>query len=313
MHRYGCAVLLSCVLAASALAAEDQDKKSSQAGEAASQKKADPPAKPAQPAKITVKTPAAPAPRVNVGPGTQIGVTPGQIGVTAPGARVGVTPGSRVDVAPGARIGTTPVPRGRHGDVHDGGAYDRMPPGVGVYMPMPLPSTAQPAEKPPAYGNVPAPAPAAPAAVAIPAYDTGEEKKPAAPPPAKETEPQPLAAAPATATPATATPLPVPLAGRYAGMQGRTMHTWEFRPDGTFEHAWTQPGAPAGNATVEAGSYSMIGPYLDLAVWGRATTRSALPARTGTPHIRRVRFGMLGPGAGNAIVLDGVVLKPQNE
>ena len=87
------------------------------------------------------------------------------------------------------------------------------------------------------------------------------------------------------------------------------MHTWEFRPDGTFEHAYTAGG---GNAIVEAGTFSMMGPYLTLAVWGRAASASGAPAR-GSQQMRRHRLGMLGPGAGNAIMLDGLMLKPQNE
>ena len=88
------------------------------------------------------------------------------------------------------------------------------------------------------------------------------------------------AGAPRTPPPAGAAPppalLPAQLSGRFAGIQGRTMHTWEFRPDGTFEHAWTASG---GNAVVEAGTYSVMGPYLTLAVWGRAASASAPPAR----------------------------------
>lgn len=178
-----------------------------------------------------------------------------------------------------------------------------------VYAPMPVPAPAQAEPAPPAFGNVASPAPPAPGSVAVPAYDPGDAKpaEPAPQPPDAKAiapknddagAPQPVAVSPQ-------------LSGRFSGMQGQTLHTWEFRPDGSFEHAWTARVPATGDANLEAGTFSVVGPYLTLVVWGRAGTRSAAPAR-GAQQVRRHRIGMLGPGAGNAIMLDGMMLKPQN-
>ena len=334
MRRFACTVLFTCGLliclaAQSHAYYQGKTKESSQAGAAEDATKSKSQTAPATPAKTTVKpaTRPAPTPKVNVtaprvGVKTpQIGVTSPQIGVKAP--QIGVTAPQIGVTAPQVRgtspqIGGTaqPLPRGTRGTGYD--QYDGVPrgAGMGVYVPMPVPPR-EAEDAPPAYGNVPAPAPSAPAAAGIPAYDAGDAK-PKDPAAGEFAMPVPTAAkddagAPRTPPPAGAAPppalLPAQLSGRFAGIQGRTMHTWEFRPDGTFEHAWTASG---GNAVVEAGTYSVMGPYLTLAVWGRAASASAPPARGSQQQVRRHRLGMLGPGAGNAIMLDGLMLKPQD-
>ncbi len=324
MRRFACTVLFTCGLLVF-LAAQSLAYYQKATAEESAKSRADqtPPA-----AKSTAKTPPpkTPAPKVNVKAPQinvrtpQVGVSGAQIGVTSPQVR---TTAPRTDrTAPNMGGTAQPLPRGPRGNVHDP-YYDGSPrgAGMGVYVPMQVPPR-ETEEAPPAYGNVAAPAPAAPAAVAIPAYDAGDAKpKDAAagqfavpmPAAAADTPAAPPPAAAAAAAPApTQVPLPAQLFGRFAGVQGRTLHTWEFRQDGTFEHAWTAAGNASGAASVEAGTFSIVGPYLTLAVWGRAAARPAAPAR-GSQQIRRLRLGMLGPGAGNAILLDGVMLKPQNE
>jgi hypothetical protein len=161
----------------------------------------------------------------------------------------------------------------------------------------------------------PAPGEAAPppAGSAIPIYQP-DTPAPAAnseagqagattPPPATAAEPLP--AAPPQDPAADAAAPPAGFSGRFFVLQGQTMHTWEFRPDGTFEHAWSPLGGAAAN--FEAGKFQMAGPYMMLFVM-RGSSIGRPDARRDP---RRMSFRMRGAGAKDGIVLDGLALSPK--
>lgn len=135
-------------------------------------------------------------------------------------------------------------------------------------------------------------------AVTIPVYQAdapAEEKKSEVPEPAAPAvEPPPAVPAAEAAEPGGE----APLSGRFHVLQGRTLHRWEFRPDGTFEHAWTFRGG-AGAAGMETGTYSVSGPFVTLFIERRA----GAPARSG----RRLRFERRAAGG---LMLDGTLLEP---
>ena len=103
--------------------------------------------------------------------------------------------------------------------------------------------------------------------------------------------PQDAAPAPAAA------PQPADFSGRFFVLQGGALHTWEFRPDGTFEHAWA-PVRGNGAASFEAGTFRMAGPYLMLAVLRGGRGRG----------MRQFRLDLRGPGGRDGILLDGMFL-----
>jgi len=104
--------------------------------------------------------------------------------------------------------------------------------------------------------------------------------------------------------------------GRFYGMEGRLMHTWDFYPDGTFLHR-TIAGSAA--STSERGTFAVSGGVIDLYVTRQAASYSAPTvggrgtaygggANDSAEH-RRLKIGMRGPGGKDGIVLDGVELK----
>ncbi|MFB3826454.1 MAG: hypothetical protein ACE15B_06775 [Bryobacteraceae bacterium] len=84
-------------------------------------------------------------------------------------------------------------------------------------------------------------------------------------------------------------------AGRFYALQGGMLHTWDFRPDGTFEHFWAPRGAQTPAANFEAGKYVVSGNFVNLII-----------LRGGRGGQRRAGFQR---GA-NGITLDGVVMTP---
>ncbi len=89
-----------------------------------------------------------------------------------------------------------------------------------------------------------------------------------------------------------------PLQGAFHVLQGRTLHRWEFRPDGTFEHGWMVRGS-RGAVGMETGTFSVSGPFITLFVERRA----GVPAHSR----RRLRLERRGP---RGLMLDGTLLRP---
>jgi hypothetical protein len=191
--------------------------------------------------------------------------------------------------------------------------YGNMP--MPVYGTMPARRSNEP--EAPMLGAPVRPAPGEttppPAGSAIPVY----EPETPAPGAVNETTQASEAAAPAATEPPPAAPVqdaganpaaaqPSAFSGRYFVLQGPTMHTWEFRPDGTFEHAWTAARG-GGAANIEAGTFQAVGPYLTLFVM-RGTGYAAGAGRRNT---RRMTFQMRGAGGQDGIMLDGLVLRPK--
>jgi hypothetical protein len=87
---------------------------------------------------------------------------------------------------------------------------------------------------------------------------------------------------------------PPHLSGSYYGYGGRMLHTWEFRGDATFRHAWIGSGPRTTVRNAESGVYRVSGRYVELTV-----------ASGG--EVRRMDFKILGDG----LLLDGVKLKPK--
>lgn len=184
---------------------------------------------------------------------------------------------------------------------------------------------ATPAIPMPMYGGVQAPTPRKPqpttygtpvpsapgeskpesGSLAIPVYQPENAENPAA----KGTEslitepaPPPAPAPNATANPV-APPPATDFAGRFFAMQGQTLHTWEFRPDGTFEHGWTTRGARTDAANFEAGTFRVAGPYVMLMVLRGSSGQPVRP--------RQLPMQMQGSGGRDGIVLNGIMLKPK--
>lgn len=249
--------------------------------------------------------------------------------------------------APGsimAPISGVPVPaRTRAGGDAGDPAYGSVPlPGYGPVRsprpgeaeaptygpPVPLPADS-PKTSIPLYGNE---GPPSAVTADIPVYQpataagdphtgAGTNQQPVSGPPAPPAE-QPAPAPLPDANPA-AIAQPPALSGRFFMLQGQTLHTWEFRPDGTFEHAWAPRGASTGVGNVEAGAFRVVGPYVLLTILrgstgpsgagagsrGRLTGRSAGAG----PEVRRMMLQARGPGGRDGITLDGMMLKPADQ
>lgn len=169
-----------------------------------------------------------------------------------------------------------------------------MTPGMVV---APKPSSRPPA---PTYG-APVPSTDKPAGdgISIPVYQPEAGQAAPAAEVVRKANPD-VTAAPKTPPEAT-TP---EFSGRFFALQGRTMHTWEFRPDGTFEHAWAPANAASTDAAhVEAGTFRVAGPYLMLMMM-RGTTGGPAPAR-------ELRMEMRGAGGKDGLLLNGIMLRPK--
>lgn len=237
----------------------------------------------------------------------------------------GTVPGARRDTmvpagVPGGRGVRMPNRRRAHDDAMDDG-YGGMPvTGYGGVQ------TARPAqEKTPSYGApVPAQEEKVPGGSSLPIYapETGPgagEPKPEGGIPIYQPEngAAPAGKAPGALPEVSPAPLidatpgapgqPSDFSGRYYVMQGRTMHSWEFRPDGTFQHGWSSARANAtDDAHFEAGKFVMAGPYITLVILNDSTGGRA----RGPRQVRR-RIDMRGQGGRDGILLDGLVLMPK--
>jgi hypothetical protein len=146
-----------------------------------------------------------------------------------------------------------------------------------------------------------------------PPASTVEAAPPTAAIPIASSEPQPVAVAPAR---------PGALHGRFYGTVGRTLHTWDFAPDGTFLHTTIAAGSGTSVRNRERGRFrvdgdaivfdveSTAGGFVTPAVGGRATQLGATSGRGG--EARRVAFEQLGADASEGIVLAGARLKPRS-
>lgn len=220
---------------------------------------------------------------------------------------------------PGGRGVRMPPRKGTHDDAMDDG-YGVMPvTGYGAVQ-----TTRPREEKTPGYGApVPVREEKVPAGIAPPAYApepgaiAGEPKveggisiyqpengaAPAGSAPGRlpEVEPAPVIDATPGAPAQTSE-----FSGRYYVMLGRTMHSWEFRPDGTFQHGWSSVSANAADdAHFEAGKFLVAGPFITLIILNDSTGS----ARAGR-QVRR-RFNMRGQGGRDGILLDGQMLMPK--
>ena len=105
--------------------------------------------------------------------------------------------------------------------------------------------------------------------------------------------------------------------GRYYGYEGRTLHTWDFNPDGTFLHTSIAAGVGTSVRSSEKGTFRMLGQYLELALASGATgfTAPAVGGRGAVvggaadrmAEVRRLRIEFQSPGQG--ILLDGISMK----
>lgn len=146
-----------------------------------------------------------------------------------------------------------------------------------------------------------------------------KSRPPAAPPPPVPTgRPEGGRAAPTPARKnATAK---TPFSGRFYGMDGRLLHTWDFNDDGAFYHATAVQGAGTSVRTGERGTFEAAGGELILRVEG-AASGFATPGVGGrstalgggadaSKSTRRLKLKVLRKGEG--IVLDGLRLKPKS-
>jgi hypothetical protein len=110
--------------------------------------------------------------------------------------------------------------------------------------------------------------------------------------------------------------------GRYYGMDGRTLHTWEFTADGAFQHSIVSSGAGTSVRTGERGRCEVAGDTLVLYV-EKTATGFASPGVGGrstqvgggadtSREVRRLHFKKLGKDGAGGMVLDGVTLKPKS-
>src|SRR5438552_16675985 len=105
--------------------------------------------------------------------------------------------------------------------------------------------------------------------------------------------------------------------GRYYGYEGRTLHTWDFNPDGTFRHTSIAVGVGTSVRASEKGAFRMLGQFLELALASGATgfTAPAVGGRGAVvggaadrmAEVRRLRIEFQSPGQG--ILLDGISMK----
>ncbi|MBI4371117.1 MAG: hypothetical protein HY552_02345 [Elusimicrobia bacterium] len=103
--------------------------------------------------------------------------------------------------------------------------------------------------------------------------------------------------------------------GRFYGMEGRLMHTWDFNEDGTFYHATIASGAGTSVRSGERGRFAVEDGVLTLRVQktasgfvtpgvGGRTTQVGGGAQD-KEETRRLRLKRSAQG----VVLDGVALK----
>jgi len=197
-----------------------------------------------------------------------------------------------------------PVPS--HGRVP---GYGTPVPGYGMGPVAVPPQNRAPAAKP-AYG---APLPSAqktgdpaPDSISVPAYQPEEGQAAPAADAAPKGEPD-LVTPPEEPPQLAPQPAQSPeFSGRYYALQGNTLHTWEFRPDGSFQHAWTLAGAaPTDAANFEIGNYRVAGPYLMMTVVRGST---AQPLGAGA---RQFRMQMRGPSGRDGLMMNGILLRPK--
>lgn len=74
--------------------------------------------------------------------------------------------------------------------------------------------------------------------------------------------------------------------GRFYGMSGRTLNTWDFNPDGTFYHATIASGAGTSVRNSERGSFEVHGAWMIL-------------------RVQNTAGGFVTPGAGRSVQLGG--------
>jgi hypothetical protein len=106
--------------------------------------------------------------------------------------------------------------------------------------------------------------------------------------------------------------------GNYYGMDGRTLHTWEFHSDATFLHTWISSGAGTNVRNSERGSFRLVGDTVELRLSSTATgfTTPGVGGRTTavgggdgrSTETRNVSIRFADPN----LVLDGVPLKPKS-
>ena len=136
----------------------------------------------------------------------------------------------------------------------------------------------------------------------------------AAEPPQADAPPPPAANPPAKPAPSGH----AAFTGNYYGMDGRTLHTWEFHADGSFLHTWVASGAGTSVRSSERGSFQLAGSTLELRIWSNATAFATpgVGGRTtdigggggGSTETRRVAMRFAEPN----LILDGLELKPKS-
>jgi hypothetical protein len=129
--------------------------------------------------------------------------------------------------------------------------------------------------------------------------------------------------APANQPPSVAAPpSPVekpPFTGNYYGMDGGTLHTWEFYSDGRFLHTWIAAGAGTNARSSERGAFRLAGSgtlELKLSSTATAFTTPGVGNRTtaigggsgSSSETRRLNIKFAEPN----LVLDGLTLKPKS-
>jgi hypothetical protein len=83
-------------------------------------------------------------------------------------------------------------------------------------------------------------------------------------------------------------PVPAPsgsgFAGGYFGYYGRTLHTWDFSPDGSFPHTWIASGSGTTVRNSQRGRFQVVSDRLELVI---GSTASALSRRQPADAARR--------------------------
>lgn len=112
-----------------------------------------------------------------------------------------------------------------------------------------------------------------------------------------------------------ASPKKADFTGRYFGYEGRTLHTWDFNPDGTFLHTRIVSGSGTNVRNSERGTFRLADDYVELKAAKTATgfTTPSVGGREtlvggGTAakvEVVRLKIQFLKDG----IVLDGVKMR----
>lgn len=110
--------------------------------------------------------------------------------------------------------------------------------------------------------------------------------------------------------------------GRYFGMVNKTLHKWDFNPDGTFSHQIIASGSGTSVRNQEKGRFAITGTMLELTIEKHVTAYATpgLEARgrqtaflgggkENTSETRRMKIEILGANGEKGIVLDGMALK----